>query len=63
VQPTTARRDGRELTYAEGPYWTYAKRYYLSIVKVIPADLLSGAVGDLQRVYKRSIVASVRVFE
>jgi hypothetical protein len=40
-----ARRDGRELAYAEGPYWTYAKRYYLSIIKVIPADLLSGAIG------------------
>ena len=40
-----ARRDGRELPYAEGPYWTYAKRYYLSVIKVIPADLLSGVVG------------------
>jgi hypothetical protein len=45
VAEYAARRDGQELSYPEGSYWTYAKRYYLSIVKVIPADVLSGAIG------------------
>ena len=39
------RSDGAELAYNRGQYWTYAKRYYLNVVKFIPADLVSGAIG------------------
>jgi hypothetical protein len=40
-----ARRYGEVVTFAAGSYWTYSKRYYLDVVSLIPADLLSGAIG------------------
>lgn len=36
---------GDKVDFADGPYWTYAKRYYLRIAGLIPADLVSGGIG------------------
>jgi len=40
-----ARRYGDYPPWAEGRYWTYAKRYYLDVAGHIPADLISRAIG------------------
>jgi hypothetical protein len=45
VMEQAARRYGEDIGFATGPYWTYSKRYYLDLVKIIPADLVSGAIG------------------
>jgi hypothetical protein len=36
---------GEKIDFAAGPYWIYAKRYYLRIAGLIPADLVSGGIG------------------
>jgi hypothetical protein len=40
-----ARRYGENVQFAQGSYWTHAKQYYFHIVSLIPADLMSGAIG------------------
>jgi hypothetical protein len=45
VMEYAARRYGEDIGFATGPYWTYSKRYYLDVVKIIPADLVSGVIG------------------
>jgi hypothetical protein len=45
VMEQAARRYGEDVGFATGPYWTYGKRYYLDVVRIIPADLIAGAVG------------------
>ncbi len=45
IMEQAARRNGEDVDFAVGPYWTYGKRYYLDLVKTIPADLVSGGIG------------------
>jgi hypothetical protein len=45
IMEQSARRYGEDVDYARGPYWTYGKRYYLDLVRTIPADLVSGGIG------------------
>ena len=45
VMEQAARRYGEDVGFATGPYWTYGKRYYLDVVRIIPADLISGVIG------------------
>src|SRR5437763_1511091 len=39
------RHNGQNIAFDTQPYWEYAKRYYLAVVKKIPADLIAGAIG------------------
>lgn len=40
------RHDGAVVSFETGgPYWSYAKQYYLRLVSLIPADLLSDGIG------------------
>ena len=45
VMEFAARGSGDQVEYGTGRYWTYAKRYYLRIASLIPADLVAGGVG------------------
>src|SRR5262249_39746484 len=40
-----ARKFGEQIGFATGPYWTYARHYYLDVVSRIPGDVISGAIG------------------
>src|SRR5262249_3101413 len=46
-----SRKFGETIGYASGPgpYWTYSRAFFMDVVRLIPADLISGAVGSLVR--------------
>ena len=45
VMEYAARRYGEVVPWAQERYWASSKRFYLSVASVIPADLVSGAMG------------------
>src|SRR5262245_6732727 len=45
VMEFAARQSGEQIDHGVGRYWTYAKRYYLQVASLIPADLVAGGIG------------------
>jgi hypothetical protein len=45
IMEYAGRRNHDDVEFAKGPYWSYAKRYYIDVVSLIPADVVSGAIG------------------
>jgi len=46
TQEYALRRDGADTQFVLGSrYWNYAHQFYLSVVRLIPADILSNAIG------------------
>jgi hypothetical protein len=46
-----SRKFGETVGYASGagPYWTYSRAFFMDVVRLIPADLISGAIGSFIR--------------
>src|SRR5262245_13197832 len=47
VMEYAARKFAEDIDFAAGSYWTFAKHYYLDVVRYIPADVLSGVIGAI----------------
>ena len=45
VMENAERRHGQNVQFALNSYWPATKRYYLDVVSLIPADMISAAIG------------------
>jgi len=45
LEYASRRYDDHTVPWAQGRYWTYAKRFYLDVASHVPGDLISGAIG------------------